>query len=154
MFISTKHPIYENDSSDIQDALVTLYKDKKVVYSANLRNKFTASVKSLVPGEYDLHIEFHSVNTANTTTPLYVCSSKSATGVDEVIPSLSLKVKDTQVMTHDFYVTRGIDGTSIYGNVSYSLFHKNLTKFNLKYRIIDRMVGRHTFSTILDEQFF
>lgn len=136
--IKSNQNLWQNDPSEIHDAIVTL---KKIigrdengenvtedVYVVNLRSNFNISIGSLPLGSYQMNIQFHSADVDNTKDQNYTISPN-----DE--QSLNLMVKDSNVMECSHSISSGLQSNYKFFNINWTLFHKQLNKFNLKMKV-------------------
>lgn len=141
--IGSRFSVYEKDPIEVNDAVVTLYKNGERIYTTNIRNNFQTAIGSLETGKYDLGIQFHSLNTDNTSDYVYLMTSDTTNG-------LNLLVNDNQVLSHSHYISRGIDNSK-YFNIEWSLYHKGLKNLDLHTQLTREYIYQwHAYETQLD----
>lgn len=145
LVLGSRFSVYEKDPLEVNDAVITLYREGEKNYTTNIRNNFQSTIGSLKVGKYDLTIQFHSINTDNTSDYVYTLTSDSTSG-------LNLLVSDTQVLSYSHYLSRGIDN-SRYFNIDWTLYHKSLKSLELHTQLVRQFIYEwHAYEYQVDSQ--
>lgn len=142
MTISPTNKLYENDKSQINDAIVTLYKlqntKETLVHQSNLKYDSSISVPFLSTGRYKIKVDFHSVNTNNVGNTIFTCGSDDS--CNQKISNLNVKIKPEDVLNHQYSFTNIIGTPYRKFYILWRLNYKKVKDLAINYKIHSKKI--------------